>query len=1030
MDREQLESAIAAQEGLRGIVEDELIDATIALLRQRVDSLAGDHRRRQITVLFADVSGFTALSEKLDAEHVTDVMNAVWKRLDAVVLDNGGRIDKHIGDALMALWGADVSREDDPERALRAALRMQDALASVGRDSGLSLSMRIGVNTGPVVLGGVGSTGEFTAMGDAVNVASRLEHAAPVGGILTSHDTYRHVRGVFEVRQLDPLVVKGKSRPLRVYEVSGVKQRAFRVPSRGVDGVETATVGRDAELAELYRTFEEVASGQAARLLTIVGEAGMGKSRLLYEFDNWLELSPETVRYFKGRAVPQRRTVPLMLFRDLVASRFEIVDSDSPSVVLEKLVQGTHGVVGRQQAAVLGSWLGFELAGVAAVPSGLERDRLALAGRMFLFELIGAYLAESPVVILLEDVHWADEESLRLVGELLVAHSRQPLMVVAAARPEFLAARPEWDTTGSRSELIVLDPLSVSSVRVLLAETLQRVDDVPNILMDLVLARCDGNPFYVEEIVRMLIDDGVVETDGPDGRWTVDTDRVDAARVPATLTGLLQARLDALPYEARACLQGASVLGRIFWDRAVDALTQRPVALGPALERELVYSRYPAAFAGCEEFVFKHALLRDVAYETVLLSERPQLHTRAAVWLEEVAAGRRDEYLAEIGGHYRLAGNHAAAAEMFYDAADVALRTGSIHTARRLLDESRSAWGDAGQAPPSSALVLLSRCDSMLGDLDAAAEASSSGLDAARSSGDGRQLSEALYQASAIAEKQGDQDGCHRLLSEALPIAEALGGQPLAEVLTGLAWSYYLTGDTAKAAEVAERALAILQPNDDHTIAMDAHTVLALMANRRGDFVASLKHNETSLALARAVGDLSAECGALCDLGVFWHERGYALDRDDFFEQAASAYTESLVLAERLGLRPHAAQVLSNLGELALRRKDLVLADEYLRRAIELSFGIGTVQVCVAAIMHFGELIAMGGLREPGLQLIGFAANHPAVGEARYEVERIAERLDTAGVVEAERVREAEAGFELEAVVQEIRDGLYRPTSF
>lgn len=1026
MDREQLEQAIAAQEGLRGTVADELVDATIVLLRRQLDALSGEQRRRQVTVLFADVSGFTALSEQLDAERVTEVMNAVWQRLDAVVFDHGGRIDKHIGDALMALWGADVTREDDPERALRAALQMQDALARFGRDSGLGVTMRIGVNTGPVVLGGVGSRGEFTAMGDAVNVASRLEHAAPVGGILISHDTYRHVRGVFEVRRLEPLSVKGKSRPLHVYEVSGVKPRAFRIPSRGIEGVETMTVGRDAELAVLCGTFEEVVWGQDAQLVTVVAEAGMGKSRLLYEFDNWLELTPETVRYFKGRAVPQRQATPLVLFRDLISSRFEIADSDSPSSVLEKIVHGTSGVLGRQEAAVLGSWLGFELAGVAAVPTGLDRDRLASAGRMHLFELLGAFLAESPVVVLLEDVHWADEDSIRLVGELLVAHPRERLMVIAAARPELLTERPEWGATAGRSRLIVLEPLPPSGVRALALETLQRVDDVPDLLMDLVLARCDGNPFYVEEIVKMLIDDEVIRTESLDGRWTVDTERLDAERVPATLTGLLQARLDALPIEARICLQGASVLGRIFWDRALLALTEQPVGLRPAIDRELVFSRQPSAFADCEEFIFKHALLRDVTYETVLLSERPALHSRAAAWLERAAAGRRDEYLAEIGGHYLLAGDHAAAAEKFHTAATVAVRTGSIRSARRLLDDAVSAWRQASQAPPAGALVLLSQCHSMLGDVDAAAETSAAGLKTARTNGDPQQLSEALYRASSIAERRGELEQCHQILTEALSIAEGLGGQALAEILTGLAWSHYQSGDIVAAEAAAERALAVLRPADDHTIALDAHNVLGLMANRRGDFAASLEHNEASLSLTRAMGDPSAECAALCHLGVLWHERGYADRRDDYYEQAATSYLQSLELAERLGLRPIAAQVLSNLGELGLRRGDLDTADQFLVRAIRLSFEIGSLPQCVAAIMHFGELVAVRGAPDIGLQLIGFAANHPALGEARFEVERIVERLEASGVANTSRVPAIDGSLELAVVVQEILGGHYR----
>ena len=229
MNRDQLEAAIAAQESLRGVVSDEVIDATIETLRQQLSTLDRADERRQVTVLFADVSGFTALSELRDHEDVSTLMNRVWSRLDNVITDHGGRIDKHIGDALMAIWGADTTREDDPELAVRAALELQRAMDRLRSDEASELHLRVGVNTGPVLLGRVGSTGEFTAIGDTVNLASRLEHAAPTDGVLIAHETYRHVKGVFSVAVQAPLEVKGKRAPVRSYRVDAVRPRAFRL---------------------------------------------------------------------------------------------------------------------------------------------------------------------------------------------------------------------------------------------------------------------------------------------------------------------------------------------------------------------------------------------------------------------------------------------------------------------------------------------------------------------------------------------------------------------------------------------------------------------------------------------------------------------------------------------------------------------------------------------------------------------------------------------------------------------------------
>ncbi len=272
-EREQIEQTIAALEAQRALLGDVVVETALAPLRQKLAALAAprsaeDGTRKLVTVLFADVSGFTAMSETLDAEDVRDVMNALWRRLDSAIFQHGGHIDKHIGDAVMALWGAQTAREDDPEQAIRGALAMQKELENWRIDFGhrtdtlqspltthhssaANLQMRIGLNTGPVLLGAVGMTSEFTAMGDSVNLASRLEHAAPVGGILISHDTYRHVRGLFDVQPQAPLSVKGKAEPIQTYVVQRAKPRAFRLGTRGVQGVETRMVGREAQLTAL-----------------------------------------------------------------------------------------------------------------------------------------------------------------------------------------------------------------------------------------------------------------------------------------------------------------------------------------------------------------------------------------------------------------------------------------------------------------------------------------------------------------------------------------------------------------------------------------------------------------------------------------------------------------------------------------------------------------------------------------------------------------------------------------------------------
>src|SRR5205085_5496281 len=324
-------------------------------------------QRRQLTVAFADFAGLLPLTEGQDAEDVSELMSELWPLVDGVVGEHGGTVDKHVGETLVALWGAREAREDDPERAVRAALAMQSAVAefvasnlphalaahaladgeatareepATGEVAGPPRLMRVGVSTGLVLLGEVGATGEMTVTGDPVRLASRLLQAAPVGSVLVSHDTYRHVRGVFSVHPPDTLKAAGRSDPVQFYSVRRAKPRAFRVQTRGVEGVETRMVGRKGELRRMTDALETVFEERELHVVTVVGDAGLGKSRLLYEFANWIELLPDNWYIFNGRAGEGAQGLPYALVRDVFSFRFEIQDSDPPEVAREKLESG------------------------------------------------------------------------------------------------------------------------------------------------------------------------------------------------------------------------------------------------------------------------------------------------------------------------------------------------------------------------------------------------------------------------------------------------------------------------------------------------------------------------------------------------------------------------------------------------------------------------------------------------------------------------------------------------------------------
>jgi ABC-type oligopeptide transport system substrate-binding subunit/class 3 adenylate cyclase len=647
--------------------------------------------RRMVTILFCDVTGSTAMAEHLDPEDVMEIMDGAFDVLIAPITRYEGTLARLMGDAVLAFFGAPIAHEDDPERACRAALEILEGAQTyadrLARERGIAgLNVRVGINTGLVVVGEVGSDlrVEYTAMGDAINLAARMEQHAPPGGILITHDTYRQVRGVFDVLRQEPLSVKGRREPVRTYLVQRAKSRAFRKGVRGVEGIETRMIGRRAELTRLQEAFYTAVEDRELQMVTVVGDAGVGKSRLLHEFDIWAELLPESFFFFKGRALQEMQGLPYALLRSLFAFRFRIEDTDSVGEVREKLERGVGAALGdgeesRMRAHFIGHLVGFELGESAHLQGVLDDPKqmrdLALT---YLTEYFEALASQNPVLMLLEDLHWADDSSLDALNHLALSLTDEALMIACAARPGLYERRPHWGEGQAFHRRLPLGPLTKRNTRRLLAEILQRVERVPKALSELVVAGAEGNPFFVEELIKMLVEDGVI-VKGED-RWRVEPSRLSEVRVPPTLTGVLQARLDRLPMEDRSILQQASVVGRLFWDRAVVCISRsaaEDVTEGEVLDtlsdlraREMVFRRETTAFAGAQEYVFKHNVLREVTYRSLLKRLRRVYHGLVADWLIEQSRDRAGEYTGLIADHLALAGRSAEAIDYLLEAGD------------------------------------------------------------------------------------------------------------------------------------------------------------------------------------------------------------------------------------------------------------------------------------------------------------------------------------------------------------------------
>ncbi len=978
--REDLEQAIAALEAQRATLGDDVVDTMVAAAREKLAALETDsptEQRKQVTVLFADISGFTALANTMDPEEVRDLMNALWARLDTVIVAHSGTIDKHMGDAVMALFGAPVAHENDPERAIRAALAMQAELGEFVEASDTfhpgtkndgtlrtlnlrpSLQMRIGIHTGPVLLGTVGTIDEYTAMGDTVNLASRLQEAAPVGGILISHDTYRHVRGLLSVWVMEPISVKGKTESIPTYVVLRARPRAFRIGSRGVEGIETRMIGRETQLVQLQTALRTMTNRKEAQMVTIVGEAGVGKSRLLYEFDNWIALLLERITYFKGRADEKRSSLPYFLIRDLFSFHCGIQDSDPVSVAREKLEHGiTHfmGANGLEKAHFIGHLIGFDF---SASPHlrGILSDARQIRDRAFYYitQFFMAVTQHSPAALFLEDIHWANEGSLELIEHLARECHQTPLLIVCLARPSLFEKRPSWGQRQTTHTTLQLMPLSEEDGRQLVAEILRKVDQVPSNLRDLILSRAEGNPFYIEEFIKVLIDDGVIVKGSK--RWWVRPERLTEVRVPPTMVGVLQARLDRLEPAERKALQRASVVGEVFWSGAVNRIcesTAEPMernevqgALQSLREKELIFGQDESTFAGEQEYVFKHAVLHNVTYESVLKRLRRGYHAQVAGWLLERSGERVDEYAGLIGEHYEHAGETIQAAGWYGRAGKQARNTyapesaiGYYQKALALLLSGKPDRPDTGSTsrtrPGPYAAQQVSLYEG-LGEMllwqaryKEAAEACAAMRAAAEASADAVAQARAWNALSQTLDAQGNYPAALESADRAEKIARGAGAaakEELARALFRKGWGLYRLGNTEAALGLGKQALTLSKELGARHEVADSLNLLGGVHSVLGNHGDAAHYNARAVELYEQLGDRERVGAMLNHLGEHARLRGD-------YQAAVALYQEALKIAYETGNRNGEMAFLSNLSGARVGLGEYRVAEYDLRRTI------------------------------------------------------------------------------------------------
>ncbi|HKO22176.1 MAG TPA: adenylate/guanylate cyclase domain-containing protein, partial [Candidatus Eisenbacteria bacterium] len=875
--------------------------------------------RKQVTVLFVDVSGFTSLSERLDPEDVHGLMKRAFELMLAEVHANEGTVNQFLGDGIMALFGAPIAHEDHARRAVRAALGITRALAAYQDDlapRGISFRARQGVNTGLVVVGSIGGDFrmDYTAVGDTTNVAARLQQAGQPGQVTISEATHRLVHGYFETRKLGQIHLKGKAEPVTAWEVIGAHDSRTRLEVESARGL-TPFVGRERELRVMLDAFQRARAG-AGQAIVLVGEAGIGKSRLLLELRR--RVGDEAI-WQEGHCVSFGGAMTFHPLVDLLRRRFAIEDSDAEAAIAAKIDEGVAQV--GEDPARLAPFLRALLAldpgddDVRAMSPAQRRTETFDALR----RLLVSAAERQPQVLVIEDLHWIDSASERFLSLLLDTIPALRVLLVFTYRPGYVSP------FGDRSYLTRLVPSALTiDEGARMAAAVLAAHELPAELRAVIGAKAEGNPFYVEELVKSLEESGALA--GP----------VTELVIPGSIQDVIAARIDRLADAPKRMLQLGAVIGREFTRRLVDRLAQARdpsddllrelTALELILERRL----YPEL-----AYMFKHALTQDVAYESLLVQRRRELHALVGHAIEELYADRLPEHYEVLAHHFFKAEDWTRALTYLLKAAEKATLAFGMRQALTHYDHALVAVDRLQDRVPAATVIAILRARADLyfglGDFVRSREAAERLVALARRVGDRAAEAAGLVQVANGFQWAEDFPAAHERLREAIEIAEALDAQgPLAAALYGRGYLHALNGRIDTAEVELSRALLIGRATGDAArVSMTLH-VMALNRSWQGHYAESVKLAEEGVALARE-HRLAIPLGrCLWNIGLASHEMGQ-------HDRALEALGEGLALAERIGDEALIPRFLNTLGFLRLQCGDFGVGIELSERAYEIT---------------------------------------------------------------------------------------------
>ncbi len=935
----------------------------LSKLRDARDSQAMAGERRIVTMLFCDVGGSTAAAAQLDPEEWTEIINGAFEHLIAPVYRYEGTVARLMGDGILAFFGAPIAHEDDPQRAVLASLEILQSIkpysARVRKSWGFDLNVRVGINTGLVVVGAVGSDMrmEYTALGDAINIAARMEQAAAPGTVQIAEATHKLIAPLFEFEDLGGIEVKGKDAPVRAYRVLNPRAEPGRL--RGIEGLEAPLIGRGAEMQTLRQALLDLQQGRG-QILSMIGEAGLGKSRIMAELRRTSTPVSNTdapLTWLEGRSLSYQSSTPYAPFIALFEEYFQLTETlseeDKYSQVaasVEQVMPGRSDEVAPFIATLLGIGLsGSPLERIKYLEPPQVRERTFLSVSSF-FE---ALAATGPLVLVIDDLHWADPTSLELLEQLLPVTDRTMLIVIVLFRPR--REEPSYDfyqlaerEYAHRHTAIRLEPLPEDNARELVANLLH-VEDLPLDVRNLILSKAEGNPFFVEEVIRSLLDARLIVRHN--GRWRATREIVEIA-VPDTLTAVITTRLDRLDDEARRAAQTAAVIGREFNYETLASLYGANDRLEQALtelqRRELIWeaSRIPQ-----RRYLFKHALTQETAYNSLLLKNRRVLHKRVG----ELLAGQAPERVNEIARHFLDGGERARALPYLVAAGDRAARAyatreaigyyeqaleilpqgDELELSRRAFEGLGSALTFANDVPRAiqtyqqmleqakakgdmhmqvSALNKMSYVTALrLGEFQKAETYITEADQLARESDDTAGLSELSLIRCMMCTAVADFDGVVRYMDETVSIGRQLAEkEQMSMGLAHIASSQIFMLQFEEGWETLQEGLALSREIGDREHEADHLASIAPIYHmRNGDLASARSTAQEGVGIAKNIGSVNIAAQGLRVLGILDQIQGD-------YEQAIHYLTEYLNTGRKAGLPFLEAEALCRLGSVFL----------------------------------------------------------------------------------------------------------------